>query len=86
MFGQDLILNTCHKANQELIKKRRQDLINKENKQENHNKKEHTYIKEDKVLRKNVWNFKFNQDVKSISGSYVIRALRNNGTVKACKG
>ena len=37
VFGQDSILNTRHKANRQLIKKRKQDLINKENKRENCN-------------------------------------------------
>ena len=31
VFGQDLILNTCHKANWQIIKKHKQDLMNKGN-------------------------------------------------------
>ena len=37
VFGQDSILNTRHKANLQLIKKRKQDLINNGNPQENCN-------------------------------------------------
>ena len=37
VFAQDSILNTHHKANSQLIKKHKQDLIHKRNQQENHN-------------------------------------------------
>ena len=37
VFGQDSILNTRHKANWHIIKKRKQDLINKRNQQINRN-------------------------------------------------
>ena len=59
VFGKDLILNTRHKANWQLIKKRKQDLVNNGNQQENCNQKEHMYNKGDKVLLKNVLKTKF---------------------------
>ena len=62
VFGQESILNTRHEANCQIIKKHKHELINKGNQQENHNKKEHMYNKGDKVLLKNVWKIKFNQD------------------------
>ena len=42
--------------------KHKQDLINKGNKQENENRREHTYNKGDKVLLLNAWKTKFNHD------------------------
>ena len=42
MFTLDLILNTCLESNWHLNKKSKQNLIDKGNKQENNNKKEHT--------------------------------------------
>ena len=62
VIGQDSILNTCHEANCHLIKKYKQDLINKGNLQENHNLKEHICNKGDKGLLKNVWKPKFKHD------------------------
>ena len=55
VFGRDSILNTRYEANWHLMKKRKQDLINKGNQQENRNQKEHMYNKGDKVLLKNAW-------------------------------
>ena len=84
VFQRDSILNTRHKANWQLIKKRKQDLINKGNQQENRNQKEHTYNKGDKVLLKNGWKTKFNQG--SYLGLYTITAVRNIDTARTRKG
>ena len=84
LFGQDSILNTCHEAKWQLIKKRKQDLINKGNQRENRHKKEYTYNKGDKVLLKNARKTEFNQD--AYWGTYTITAIRNNGIVRARKG
>ena len=81
VFGQDSILNIHHKAN---WKKRKQDLINLGNEQENCNKKEFMYNKGDKILIKNTWKTKFNQD--AYLGLYTITAVRNYGTTRAHKG
>ena len=83
VFGQDLILNTHHDANWQIITKHKQDLINKGIQQENRYQKEHIYNKGDKVLLKNAWKTKFNQD--TYLGPYTIIAVRNNGTVRARK-
>ena len=64
--------------------KRKQNLINKGNERENRNRISHTYKIGDKVLLKNAWKTKFNQD--AYIGPYVITAVRNNGTVRARKG
>ena len=84
VFGQDSILNIRHEANWEIIKKYEQDFINKGNQQENCNLNKYTYNKGDKVLVKNTWKTKYNQD--TYLGPYTITAVRNNGTVRACKG
>ena len=42
--------------------KPKQGLINKGNKRENRNRINHTYKQGDKVLHKNAWKTKFNQD------------------------
>ena len=73
VYGQNSILNACQETNWQLIKKRKQDLINKGNQQENHNPKEHTYSKGDNVLLKNAWKTKFNQD--AYLGPYTITRL-----------
>ena len=84
VIGRDSILSSRHEANWQLIKKHEQDLINKGNQQDNRNRKEHTYNKGGKVLLKNAWKTKFNQD--AYLGPYTITAVRNNGTVRARKG
>ena len=84
VFGRDAILNTRHEANWHLIKERKQKLINRGNERENRKRKEHTYKVGDKVLLKNEWKTKFNQD--SFKGPYVITDVRNNGTVRATRG
>ena len=58
--------------------------MNKGNQRENYNQKENTYNKGDKVLLKNEWKTKFNQD--AYLGPYAIIAVRNNDTVRAHKG
>ena len=42
------------------------------------------YQQGDKILLKNVWKTKFNQEI--YIGPYVITAVRNNDTVRARKG
>ena len=61
-----------------------QDLINKGNAQENKKRYIHTYQTGDKVLLRNAWKTKFNQNV--YLGPYVITAVRDNGTVRVGKG
>ena len=59
-------------------------LINKENKRENKLRKDHTYKIGDKILLKNAWPTKLNQD--AFLGPYKVTAVRDNGTVRARKG
>ena len=84
VFNRDSILNVPIEANWQLIKQRKQALINKGNERENKLRKDHTYNIGDKVLLKNAWPTKFNQD--AYLGPYEVTAVRNNGTVRARKG
>ena len=84
VFGRDSILNVKHEANWKIIKERKQKLINKGNERENKNRIEHKYKVGDKVLLKNAWKTKFNQD--AYIGPYTITTVRNNGTIRARKG
>ena len=83
IFGQDSIIIQCYDLDWEIIRKQKQYLNNKGNKHENCNQINHTYEQGDKVLLKNVWTTKFNQD--SYLGPYEITVIRNNGTVRARK-
>ena len=83
VFGQYSILNTCHKANWQLIQKCKQDLINQGDRQKNLNCKEHICNKWDKVLLKNAWK-NFNQHV--YLSPYSIKAVNiDNMTRKIVK-
>ena len=62
-FGRDIILNINQKANWQLIKQRKQAMINKGNQIETHLTQYHMYCTGGKVLLKNAWEIKFNQDV-----------------------
>ena len=83
VFGRDSVLNVRHEANWKLIKERKQKLINRGNERENKNRVPHEYKIGDKVLLKNAWKTKFNQD--AYIGPYIITAVRNNGTIRARK-
>ena len=50
VFGHDAILNIAHEANWKLIKDRKQDVINKNNANENTSRKPHVYNVRDRVL------------------------------------
>ena len=84
VFGRDAILNINQEANWQLIKQRKQALINKGNERENRRRQSHVYNTGDKVLLKNAWKTKFNQD--AYIGPYTVTEVRNNGTVRARRG
>ena len=77
-------MNQRHNIDWITIRKQKQHLINKCNKSENRNLINHMYKVGDKVLLKNAWKTKFNQD--AFLYPHGIIAVRNNGTVRACKG
>ena len=76
IFGHNSIINQHHHIEWERIRKQKQDFVNKGIKHENCIQINHTYKKEDRVLLKNAWNTKFNQD--AYIGPYIITAVRNN--------
>ena len=82
-FGRDAILNINQEANWQLIKQRKQAIINKGYQKENWNRQSHIYLTGDKVLLKNAWKTKFNQD--DYIGPYTVTEVRDNGTVRARK-
>ena len=84
VFGRDTILNINQEANRQLIKQRKQVLINKANQKENHCRWSHVCYTGDKVLLKNASKTKFNQD--TLGCPYAMTEVRNNGTVYARKG
>ena len=84
VFGRDSILNVRHEANWKIIKERKQKLINKGNERENKNRIDYKYKEGDKVLLKNAWKTKFNQD--AYSDPYKITTVQDNGTIRAKKG
>ena len=63
IFGRDSIINQNHDVDWEIIRKRKQDLLNKDNERENHNLIKCKYKQGDKVLFQNTWKTKFNQNV-----------------------
>ena len=84
VFGRNAILNINQEADWRLIKQRKQALINKGNQKEHHSRHSHVYCTVDKVLLKNAWKTKFNQD--AYIGSYTVTEVRYNGTVRARRG
>ena len=84
VFGRDAILNTKFEANWQLIKQRKQTLINTNNKRENEKRIPHQYHVGDKVLV-------HLGDVKSkfapqYEGPFIVTGVNNNGTLQVQKG
>ena len=84
VFGHGSILNQHHNVDWESVKKRKQELVNKGNVQENKKHRTNMYQTGDKVLLRNAWKTKFNQN--AYLGPYAITAVRDNGSVRARKG
>ena len=84
VFGSDPILHINQEASWQLIIQRKQALVNIGNQIENRRTQSHVYCIEDKVLLKNAWKTKFNQD--AYIGPYTVTEVRNNGIARSCKG
>ena len=84
VFGRDAIMNLTFNANWQLIKQRKQMLINQNNAKENSKRIPHQYKPKDLVLVKNEQSTKFGKD--AYNGPWTIQEVRNNGTVKIAKG
>ena len=79
VFGRDMMLNVQHKANWELIRKRKQQLIHKNNQQENSKRIPHTYQVGDKVWLAKGNEYKYETPS---SGPHTILKVYDNGTVQ----
>ena len=79
VFGRDMIFNIQHKANWDLIRQRKQKLINKNNQQENKTRIPHTYSVGDQVLLRRGTENKYETPY---SGPHTILQVNDNGTVR----
>ena len=79
VFGRDMIFNIKHTANWDIIRQRKQKLINKNNKNENAKRLKHTYNIGDKVLIKRGTENKYESPYK---GPHDILQVNDNGTVR----
>ena len=79
VFGRDMIFNIQHKANWDIIRQRKQKLINKNNEQENKSRIPHTYQIGDKVLLRRGTENKYEAPY---SGLHTILKVNTNGTVQ----
>jgi transposase InsO family protein len=84
VFGRDAILNTKFEANWALIKQRKQQLIDMNNKRENQGRIKHYYKENDKVLYKVPTTSKFGED--PWMGPYTVLKSYDNGTVRLQMG
>ena len=78
VFGRDMILNIQHQANWEMIKQRKQQIIKKNNLQENTKRIPHDYKVGDQVLLSKGTENKYETPY---SGPHTILQVFNNGTV-----
>ena len=81
MFNRDAIHNLKYKADWQLIKQRKQTLINKNNKRENATRIPHTYQVGDLVVIKADENRKYDTRLP-YSAPHTIERFCANGTVK----
>ena len=85
VFGRDSILNIQHQADWQMIQKRKQDLINKNNMRENLKRKVYQYLPGQQVLvAADTSGRKFG--VNPYKGPYIIETVNNNGTVALRRG
>ena len=83
MFGCNMILNINHTSNWEYIRKRKQEIINKNNDTENKKRKKYTYTMGQKVLVRKGTENKYEQP---FAGPYTILKVNQNGTVELQMG
>ena len=85
VFGRDAILNTVFEANWQLIKERKQKIINLNNARENARRISHTYRVKDQVMCVGKPTLaKFGSD--PWDGPHEIVKVNDNGTVRLKKG
>ena len=83
VFDRDMILNIKHMANWEFIRKRKQDMINKNIQKENSKRTPNVYKEGDQVLLKIGTENKYETP---FSGPHHIVMVNDNGTVRLQKG
>ena len=80
MFGRDAILNIGYEADWQLIKNRKQKLINSNNQRENSKRKDYQYVPGQQILvSTDTSGRKFG--VNPFKGPYVVEIVNDNGTV-----
>ena len=84
IIGRDAILNIKHTADWNLIKKRKQQLVEQNNIWENSKRIKHTYNVGDKILI--LANFRDSKYNDKYLGPYPIIRVNNNLTIKYRKG
>ena len=84
VFGRDAIFNINQEANWQLLNNVNRCYFIKGNQKENRRRQSHVYHTRDKVLLKNAWRTKLNQD--AYIGPYTMTEVWNEGTVSARKG
>eukprot|EP00957_Ditylum_brightwellii_P067500 5124600-Ditylum_brightwellii.AAC.1 len=80
VFGREAILNVNHEVDWSHIKQRREDLIRKNNEQENKKMKTHNYQIGDNVLL--TGNRATKYGTNAYNGPYSIAQINSNGKVK----
>ena len=84
MFGRDTIHNIPYQANWKKILKRKTEVIQQNNANENKKRKSHNYKEGDKVLVKARQEHKYGQN--PYEGPYTILKVNSNGTIIFQKG
>ena len=77
VFGRDAILNINHVTDWAHINQRKQNRINKNNKRENFNRRDHQYKINDRILLK---ARKHSKHELEYEGSYTLTKINDNGT------
>ena len=83
VFGRDMVFNIQHTANWEYIRKRKQDLIDQNNQQENQKRIEYEYNVGDKILLRTGIENKHKQPY---SNPHTVLQVHSNGTLRIEKG
>ena len=81
VYGRDVILIIQPSVDWKIVKKRKQDLINKNNKRENRKRIKYTYTLREKVLIASDPLNRAKYDEEYL-GLFVVVRVKNNGTIK----
>ena len=84
VFGRNGIFNIPFKASWDVIRQRKQEIINKNNERENSKRIRYTYKEGDLILIKNYKKHKYGQ--AEYVGPYPVTRVNNNGTLRYKKG